>query len=109
MGHAALVHATCKAFSDCGCTLSGLQELRKQWRKIRLAFSYLRLMLDPMNRLIPVLINIIDRYGRIDILVNNAGIGQYGRLIKARPDDWIQLFQTNLLVSIVSPLPYTLI
>ena len=39
---------------------------------------------------------IIKQHGHIDILVNNAGIGQHGRLIKAKPSDWINLFETNL-------------
>jgi NAD(P)-dependent dehydrogenase (short-subunit alcohol dehydrogenase family) len=40
---------------------------------------------------------VVDEYGRLDILVNNAGIGATGGVEDNADDEWLQVFNVNVL------------
>jgi NAD(P)-dependent dehydrogenase (short-subunit alcohol dehydrogenase family) len=88
--------ATCERFAKAGSIVIGTS---RHPERVKCAPSGCELMCldvrsdESVNKFVQC---VADRYGRIDILVNNAGIGQYGRLIKAKVADWINLFETNL-------------
>ncbi len=39
----------------------------------------------------------VERFGRLDVLVNNAGIGMMSTVADLDPDEFLQLFQVNLM------------
>src|SRR5262245_7666920 len=38
----------------------------------------------------------VDRFGGLDILINNAGVGRFANVAEMPPDDWQQVFDTNV-------------
>lgn len=96
-GSRGIGRATCQAFARAGCTVIGTSRRPEHVKEPPMGTQLVKLDVRLDKSVNECIKNIIDQYGRIDMLVNNAGIGQYGRLIKAKPEDWIDLFQTNVL------------
>ena len=38
----------------------------------------------------------MSRFGRVDILVNNAGVSKPGELLTYSPEDWHEVYETNV-------------
>jgi len=87
--------ATCERLAQAGCTVVGTARRPSNYSKPE---NYQLRELDVRSDVsVKKLIDgVVSDFGHIDILVNNAGIGQFGRLIKSTPDNWIDMFQTNL-------------
>ncbi len=88
--------ATCEYFAQSGCIVIGTSRTPEKVQNPPAGCSLLPLDVRSDESVKSCIKTIIERHGHIDILVNNAGIGQYGRLIKATPEDWISVFQTNV-------------
>ena len=87
--------ATCERLAQAGCTVIGTARNPSNYKKPE-HYELRQLDVCSDDSVKKCVDGIIADYGHIDILVNNAGIGQYGRLIKSTPKDWINLFETNL-------------
>jgi len=87
--------SACERFVKAGCRVIGTSRYPTRYQKPK---NYEMKEMDVRSdESVKACIDaIVADYGHIDILVNNAGIGQFGRLIKARTEHWIDLFQTNL-------------
>lgn len=96
-GSRGIGRATCEAFVKAGCIVIGTSRHPDQVPNPPIGAELFQLDVRSDQSVAACIQKIIGKYGRIDILVNNAGIGQVGRLITTKPDDWINLFQTNLL------------
>lgn len=96
-GSRGIGHATCQAFVDLGCMVIGTSRNPEIVKEFPQGAQLYKLDVRSDESVASCIAQVIDQFGHIDILVNNAGVGQYGRLIKAKPDDWMNLFQTNLL------------
>lgn len=89
--------ATCERFAQAGCTVIGTARRADEGGAKSSGYRLLSLDVRSDESVKSCIDEIIERHGRIDILVNNAGIGQYGRLIKAKPKDWNAILETNLI------------
>jgi len=87
--------ATCERLAQAGCKVIGTARNPSNYEKPE-HYELRQLDVRSDDSVKKCVDGIIADYGHIDILVNNAGIGQYGRLIKSMPKDWINLFETNL-------------
>lgn len=96
-GSRGIGRATCERFAASGCIVIGTSRAPEKVDHLPAGYTLLKLDVRSDSSVKSCIDEIIDRYGRIDILVNNAGIGQYGRLIKAKPEDWCAVLETNLL------------
>ena len=96
-GSRGIGRATCERFAQAGCIVIGTSRTPDKVDDMPAGCTLLKLDVRSDLSVKSCIDEIIDHYGRIDILVNNAGIGQYGRLIKAKPEDWNAIFETNLL------------
>ena len=38
----------------------------------------------------------MSRFGRVDIPVNNAGVSKLGELLTYSPEDWHEVYETNV-------------
>ena len=41
-----------------------------------------------------------DKYGAVDILVNNAGITRDNLMMRMKDDEWDDIIDTNLIISV---------
>lgn len=87
--------ATCERLTKAGCKVIGTSRYPSRYPQPE-GYELRKLDVRLDESVKTCIDGIIADYGQIDILVNNAGIGQFGRLIKSRPEQWIDLFQTNL-------------
>jgi len=88
--------ATCEKFASAGCTVIGTSRTPEKILNKPANYTLMKLDVRSDESVKECVNNIIEKFGRIDILINNAGIGQYGRLIKSKTEDWINLFETNV-------------
>lgn len=88
--------ATCEKFASAGCTVIGTSRTPEKIKNKPAQYTLMKLDVRSEESVKECVQEIIEKFGRIDILINNAGIGQYGRLVKAKTEDWINLFQTNV-------------
>jgi NAD(P)-dependent dehydrogenase (short-subunit alcohol dehydrogenase family) len=40
---------------------------------------------------------VLERFGRVDVLVNNYGVAEGGRWLDTPTDDWVSIYQKNVL------------
>lgn len=95
-GSRGIGRAACQEFAKAGCIVYGTTRAPEHVKDWPAGMELLKLDVRSDDSVRACIEHIITKHSRIDILVNNAGIGQYGRLIKAKPEDWINLFQTNV-------------
>jgi len=87
--------ATCEQLAHVGCTVIGTTRTPPKYSTPK-NYQLRELDVRSDSSVKKFIEGVVSDFGHIDILVNNAGIGQYGRLIKSTPENWIDLFQTNL-------------
>jgi len=87
--------ATCECLAQAGCKVIGTSRYPANY-PVPKEYELRELDVRSDESVKRFIDGVITDYGQIDILVNNAGIGQFGRIIKSAPEQWIDLFQTNL-------------
>ena len=96
-GSRGIGRAACEQFAREGCIVFGTSRTPERVRDMPAGSALLKLDVRSDESVATCIDEVVARQGRIDILINNAGIGQYGRLIKATPQDWNAVFETNLV------------
>jgi NAD(P)-dependent dehydrogenase (short-subunit alcohol dehydrogenase family) len=95
-GSRGIGRAACELFAQAGCVVIGTSRHPETITNPPVGCTLTKLDVRDEQSVKNCIDAVIQKHGRIDILVNNAGIGQYGRLITARTEDWIKLFEVNL-------------
>jgi len=92
-----------KLFEDGYCVVGSYKSENKAraWLKLMLEEGYevelFRCDVSKYPEVENLVTRIVDKYGVIDVLVNNAAITKDGVFRKMKPEDWIEVIQTNLI------------